>query len=125
MIRRPPRSTRTDTRFPYTTLFRSHAETVELFEELRHRRFGRGGRKSDQQRFADITDQLEDAPAQEDRPSGEQQDPQQDERDIEFDQQFGIGREDTKTILTDTLRQRTDNRKRPEQNTAEVRVAKE
>src|SRR3546814_9044764 len=65
-----------------------HAETVELFEELRHRRFGRGGRKSDQQRFADITDQLEDAPEQEDRPSGEQQDPQQDERDIEFDQQL-------------------------------------
>src|SRR3546814_4128001 len=29
MIRRPPRSTRTDTRFPYTTLFRS------LFLELR------------------------------------------------------------------------------------------
>src|SRR3546814_3661674 len=26
MIRRPPRSTRTDTLFPYTTLFRSHAE---------------------------------------------------------------------------------------------------
>src|SRR3546814_1937645 len=25
MIRRPPRSTRTDTRFPYTTLFRSRA----------------------------------------------------------------------------------------------------
>src|SRR3546814_1497866 len=25
MIRRPPRSTRTDTRFPYTTCFRSHA----------------------------------------------------------------------------------------------------
>src|SRR3546814_6230588 len=24
MLRRPPRSTRTDTRFPYTTLFRSH-----------------------------------------------------------------------------------------------------
>src|SRR3546814_2758133 len=24
MIRRPPRSTRTDTRFPYTTLFRSY-----------------------------------------------------------------------------------------------------
>src|SRR3546814_6803492 len=29
MIRRPPRSTRTDTLFPYTTLFRSH-EAVEL-----------------------------------------------------------------------------------------------
>src|SRR3546814_12707493 len=28
MIRRPPRSTRTDTLFPYTTLFRSYAETV-------------------------------------------------------------------------------------------------
>src|SRR3546814_2346673 len=26
MIRRPPRSTRTDTRFPYTTLFRSWAQ---------------------------------------------------------------------------------------------------
>src|SRR3546814_3004821 len=28
MIRRPPRSTRTDTLFPYTTLFRSMAEDV-------------------------------------------------------------------------------------------------
>src|SRR3546814_2240496 len=27
MIRRPPRSTRTDTLFPYTTLFRSHGST--------------------------------------------------------------------------------------------------
>src|SRR3546814_17481780 len=27
MIRRPPRSTRTDTLFPYTTLFRSHSTT--------------------------------------------------------------------------------------------------
>src|SRR3546814_5742400 len=29
-IRRPPRSTRTDTLFPYTTLFRSHAHRVIL-----------------------------------------------------------------------------------------------
>src|SRR3546814_3160263 len=29
MIRRPPRSTRTDTLFPYTTLFRSPAPVVE------------------------------------------------------------------------------------------------
>src|SRR3546814_2792454 len=29
MIRRPPRSTRTDTLFPYTTLFRSLVELVE------------------------------------------------------------------------------------------------
>src|SRR3546814_11062525 len=28
MIQRPPRSTRTDTLFPYTTLFRSHVPTV-------------------------------------------------------------------------------------------------
>src|SRR3546814_11697841 len=27
MIRRPPRSTRTDTLFPYTTLFRSHLQS--------------------------------------------------------------------------------------------------
>src|SRR3546814_14677529 len=30
MIRRPPRSTRTDTLFPYTTLFRSSAPTTNL-----------------------------------------------------------------------------------------------
>src|SRR3546814_11472588 len=35
MIRRPPRSTRTDTLFPYTTLFRSEAaEVVALAERL-------------------------------------------------------------------------------------------
>src|SRR3546814_10155329 len=34
MIRRPPRSTRTDTLFPYTTLFRSLlVQTVEGFQE--------------------------------------------------------------------------------------------
>src|SRR3546814_13960475 len=31
MIRRPPRSTRTDTLFPYTTLFRSHRHVAEQF----------------------------------------------------------------------------------------------
>src|SRR3546814_10566423 len=30
MIRRPPRSTRTDTLFPYTTLFRSEEKLVEI-----------------------------------------------------------------------------------------------
>src|SRR3546814_2448096 len=29
MIRRPPRSTRTDTLFPYTTLFRSHTQCLD------------------------------------------------------------------------------------------------
>src|SRR3546814_20188402 len=31
MIRRPPRSTRTDTLFPYTTLFRSNRQPAPLF----------------------------------------------------------------------------------------------
>src|SRR3546814_5665685 len=37
MIRRPPRSTRTDTLFPYTTLFRSYAmnsHNAKAFEKL-------------------------------------------------------------------------------------------
>src|SRR3546814_6203689 len=49
MIRRPPRSTRTDTLFPYTTLFRSHeiherAEIDHRYDlarvDLAHFRFG-------------------------------------------------------------------------------------
>src|SRR3546814_12475705 len=34
MVRRPPRSTRTDTLFPYTTLFRSVAAVVEKTLQL-------------------------------------------------------------------------------------------
>src|SRR3546814_7921285 len=34
MIRRPPRSTRTDTLFPYTTLFRSVAEYLHLVGDI-------------------------------------------------------------------------------------------
>src|SRR3546814_18556631 len=43
MIRRPPRSTRTDTLFPYTTLFRSREVRPESFDKI-----GRGvvGRQS-------------------------------------------------------------------------------
>src|SRR3546814_7994609 len=61
MIRRPPRSTRTDTLFPYTTLFRSHTidgifdrildgqdvalAVVELLERrVERRRIARSGR---------------------------------------------------------------------------------
>src|SRR3546814_10828346 len=55
MIRRPPRSTRTDTLFPYTTLFRSaigieidHVLAVDRILEMRLRAHsgpaGRGGR---------------------------------------------------------------------------------
>src|SRR3546814_2452435 len=35
MIRRPPRSTRTDTLFPYTTLFRSAADKQDRLRSLR------------------------------------------------------------------------------------------
>src|SRR3546814_21109273 len=42
MIRRPPRSTRTDTLFPYTTLFRSNGDQVESHVELAARIFERG-----------------------------------------------------------------------------------
>src|SRR3546814_11211711 len=34
MIRRPPRSTRTDTLFPYTTLFRSSQEFRRFLDEI-------------------------------------------------------------------------------------------
>src|SRR3546814_10194082 len=39
MIRRPPRSTRTDTLFPYTTLFRSQAnyQTKSFVDEFKNR----------------------------------------------------------------------------------------
>src|SRR3546814_6414023 len=38
MIRRPPRSTRTDTLFPYTTLFRSAADPARLDARVAHPR---------------------------------------------------------------------------------------
>src|SRR3546814_20831278 len=43
MIRRPPRSTRTDTLFPYTTLFRSYCQ-----ENARHRNRDEGSCYSNQ-----------------------------------------------------------------------------
>src|SRR3546814_3454655 len=59
MIRRPPRSTRTDTLFPYTTLFRSRAPTGSAGSERRGRRAGtacplrdyRGGRACHSPRY--------------------------------------------------------------------------
>src|SRR3546814_8776824 len=44
MIRRPPRSTRTDTLFPYTTLFRSHHRLTAFEAEIQFRR-GEGFRR--------------------------------------------------------------------------------
>src|SRR3546814_11667934 len=43
MIRRPPRSTRTDTLFPYTTLFRSQPQGGRPRRRLRHPRHKRKG----------------------------------------------------------------------------------
>src|SRR3546814_4744079 len=42
MIRRPPRSTRTDTLFPYTTLFRSAGDDEQLAEIVEQYRLGDG-----------------------------------------------------------------------------------
>src|SRR3546814_8138303 len=44
MIRRPPRSTRTDTLFPYTTLFRSPCAGGRPRAGHRRQQMGRGGR---------------------------------------------------------------------------------
>src|SRR3546814_19311500 len=46
MIRRPPRSTRTDTLFPYTTLFRSCGRTGAQGRELREDRRRQGLHRS-------------------------------------------------------------------------------
>src|SRR3546814_5316221 len=47
MIRRPPRSTRTDTLFPYTTLFRSHrAARTPPIAAINRARMSRGGRRA-------------------------------------------------------------------------------
>src|SRR3546814_15993685 len=43
MIRRPPRSTRTDTLFPYTTLFRSDTRRTDSRYRARHWREPAGG----------------------------------------------------------------------------------
>src|SRR3546814_11474244 len=56
MIRRPPRSTRTDTLLPYTTLFRSAGTGIDFnlvagIAEQRYRQFEAGG---DPGRFHDL-----------------------------------------------------------------------
>src|SRR3546814_15244646 len=47
MIRRPPRSTRTDTLFPYTTLFRSELALLALVDLHRALRAVAGGQAPD------------------------------------------------------------------------------
>src|SRR3546814_18756087 len=54
MIRRPPRSTRTDTLFPYTTLFRSASGRIRA---LPRRALHRGVRPADRWRVRCVPDQ--------------------------------------------------------------------
>src|SRR3546814_14096451 len=64
MIRRPPRSTRTDTLFPYTTLFRSHGlgfsphGAGRNFSRTRHKRQMEG--RTDAEIFAEETKGIDD-----------------------------------------------------------------
>src|SRR3546814_13645535 len=61
MIRRPPRSTRTDTLFPYTTLFRSLAERLgqRLENTLVAGEFGSGVEHGHQVRSEEHTSELQ------------------------------------------------------------------
>src|SRR3546814_15779046 len=52
MIRRPPRSTRTDTLFPYTTLFRSVDEFWKALGDDAFRSFAQDGLKTYRKRNA-------------------------------------------------------------------------
>src|SRR3546814_9146607 len=58
MIRRPPRSTRTDTLFPYTTLFRS-GSAASAFRRHSGRRTGRSGRVRRGRRSEEHTSELQ------------------------------------------------------------------
>src|SRR3546814_4954090 len=62
MIRRPPRSTRTDTLFPYTTLFRS------LYDHLKDLGFTPTRRRSDEQHFDEVFVRTEESAQQADEP---------------------------------------------------------
>src|SRR3546814_9368507 len=64
MIRRPPRSTRTDTLFPYTTLFRSQVETDASGEQVVALRFLN---RTDRQEILALPDRIEAKVRQENR----------------------------------------------------------
>src|SRR3546814_11433577 len=66
MIRRPPRSTRTDTLFPYTTLFRSEGAAPGLEEVERCAAFGGGEHRAGHRRQAVGDDDLLEQPDGED-----------------------------------------------------------
>src|SRR3546814_5106772 len=63
MIRRPPRSTRTDTLFPYTTLFSSDLGDRATVEHLAHAFLHRRQELAGDGAALDLVDELEDATA--------------------------------------------------------------
>src|SRR3546814_19903703 len=58
MIRRPPRSTRTDTLFPYTTLFRSLGQRQKDRRHGRRIQDGQQGGQGKQEAASKIDDQI-------------------------------------------------------------------
>src|SRR3546814_19538777 len=62
MIQRPPRSTRTDTLFPYTTLFRSPQPALRALRRLRAVAALRAGRPAGVQRRAALPARARDRP---------------------------------------------------------------
>src|SRR3546814_16070823 len=83
MIRRPPRSTRTDTLFPYTTLFQTRRIVVEvddnnltrygasataMYEHLKDLGFTPTRRRSDEQHFDEVFVRTEESAQQADEP---------------------------------------------------------
>src|SRR3546814_14744081 len=58
MIRRPPRSTRTDTLFPYTTLFRSLSDKLGVKEQQIQRYEQEGERAANLVRLAEILEAI-------------------------------------------------------------------
>src|SRR3546814_1445596 len=117
MIRRPPRSTRTDTLFPYTTLFRSPARQLDLGVErhlgrasLWRGQFGRarradvgGGRKLERRHHRGTR--------QPDRGAAQLPGERQGARYVE---------PDFRTYFQNPLIDETGNRGRSEENTSEL-----
>src|SRR3546814_9666312 len=71
MIRRPPRSTRTDTLFPYTTLFRSAPVIAHVLLVVHRHDHGAGAQE--QQRLEEgVREQMEHRPAERAHAGGEE-----------------------------------------------------
>src|SRR3546814_10772234 len=73
MIRRPPRSTRTDTRFPYTTLFRSLERAIRVVSPV-IQRVGESGADESADRGS-VQHRVHDLVVNAEAPGGRQQEP--------------------------------------------------